>query len=142
MAEALFRRMLKENNMHNVEVDSAGVAVFLPSGASENAIEVMRRKGIDLSEHRAKQVTQEDIQQADLILTMTVGHRERLTRLYPYAADKIFTLKEYISNETDLHDLDILDPFGGDIHHYEQCADEIYHCLESLIPKIKDEWGL
>ena len=52
------------------------------------------RRGIDLREHRAQQVTREMIEDADLILTMTWDQREAVLQLVPQAQGKVFTLKE------------------------------------------------
>ncbi len=139
MAEALFKDMLQNCGIDNIEVHSAGVAVFFPSGASSNAVEVMKNRNIDLSRHQSRQVTKEMVDTADLVLTMTVSHRERLVHLFPYAADKIFTLKEYVNDADMNRDFDIIDPFGGDLECYDKCADEIYACLQKLLEKLKME---
>ncbi len=143
MAEAMLKKLLQEQGIKDVMVSSAGTAVFYSSGASQNSIEVMNGRGIDLSSHCSRQVDKEMIDEASLILTMTVQHRENVIRLCPNAADKVFTFKEFIySNEQQL-DFDIIDPYGGSKSHYEQCFHEIFGLLEQLIEKLKkdyDEW--
>ncbi|MDK2798811.1 MAG: protein arginine phosphatase [Clostridiales bacterium] len=141
MAEGLFKKMLEDNGIKDIEVTSAGTAVFFPSGASKHAVEVMKEKGIDLSVHQSKQINDEMIEQADLILTMTVNHQQQLLRICPQAADKIFTLKEFAYGIEDIDVPDISDPFGLPKEYYEQCAKEIYLSLVKVIEKIKSEKG-
>lgn len=137
MAEALLKKILKDHGIEDIEVDSAGIAVFSSSGASKHAIEVMKERKIDLSTHRSKQVTKDLIQQANLIFTMTTQHRDRILHLCPSAADKTFTLKEYANVEDEHASLNISDPFGMPKEYYEKCAREIYNALEKMIDNIK-----
>ena len=139
MAEALLKYMLEKNHIENVEVFSAGTGVFYTSGASEYAVEVMKEKGIDLSFHRSKQVTDDMLLEADLILTMTESHKKTLLRINPGVADKVFTLKEFAYGPYEVDDTDISDPFGLSKNYYEQCGDEIVQALQMVIEKIKKD---
>lgn len=121
MAEALLRQ---KNDAHTVS--SAGLSVFSAAPAAENAITVMQEYGADLSAHRARQLTVEAVQNADLILTMTAGHKAVLCTLFPNAAPKTRTLGEYAGTP----ESDVDDPFGGDLATYRACAAEIARLLE------------
>lgn len=127
MAAALFNKMAVEKNLP-VRIESAGIYAVDGQPASAGAIGAMEKYGIDLSGHRAKPVKPELLDKCDLILTMTAGHRDALL---PYAPGKVYTLCEYggISG-------DIKDPFGGDVHIYEECAAEILCALEKVAEKI------
>jgi len=97
MAEAIAKKLLSEEfGESNVEVISAGTAALEGSPASPQAVEVMKKKGIDLLGHRAKRVTPELIEKADLVLTMTEGHKRQILAMVPSAWGKVFTLKEYV----------------------------------------------
>lgn len=65
----------------------------------EPAVEAIRAeagsRGLDLSHHRGARIGAVDVQSADLLLTATVSHRDRLAALAPDAAGRIFTLKEF-----------------------------------------------
>lgn len=142
MAEAMFKKLLQDHDIQGVQCTSAGMAVFAPDRASAQAVEVMKQQGIDLSQHRARQVTGEMIGEADLILTMTSGHRDQLLRMYPDVANKVFTLKEFANHtdeNCDIHRgaIDVSDPFGLSVPYYEQCSKEIYECLCKILEKIK-----
>ncbi|MFC4402856.1 low molecular weight protein arginine phosphatase [Gracilibacillus xinjiangensis] len=88
MAEA----MLKHKTNH--EVKSAGIMAADGFPASEATMEVLRDKGISLN-HQSKQVNHELMEWADLILTMTAGHRDSLKHMFPERGERIFTLKEF-----------------------------------------------
>jgi len=101
MAEAIFKDRIRNLNL-DIEVISAGTAVFRKSKASNHAIHVMDEKGIDLSSHRSRAVSPEMIDRADLILTMTQEHKKAVLEIAPRAAEKVFTLKEYtLERESD-----------------------------------------
>ncbi len=120
MAEALLRMKTKEHT-----VSSAGLFALSPSPASEHAASVMQSYGIDISAHRARQLTDKMVEEADLILTMTQGHKAVLLTIFPNAASKTFTLPEYAGKSGDVED-----PFGGDLPLYEACAKNIDALLE------------
>jgi protein-tyrosine phosphatase len=93
MAEALLRKMAKEENLA-IDVRSAGVSAIEGMDATEHAKQVLCEKGIEPA-HRTQMVTEELMEWADLILTMTTSHKQFLLHRYPQHMDKIFTLKEY-----------------------------------------------
>lgn len=99
MAEALFRRLAQEAGL-KVVVRSAGVSAMEGMAASRHALEVLKQKGID-HEHRTRSVEPGLLDWADLILTMTIGHKQVLTAYYPQTVGKVFTLKEYVLSDGD-----------------------------------------
>ncbi len=96
MAERLTAKMLERFDLgDDVQVMSAGLAALPGEPASSGACEAMRRDGIDLSNHRAKQLTKKMVEEADLILTMTASQKRHLLEIYPMSAGKVFVLKEF-----------------------------------------------
>ncbi len=130
MAEALARRALAElyPDHQYVEFASAGIAALSNGGASYQAISVLKMMGLDLSKHKSAQVSPEDIEQAELVLTMTHAHRDNLKRLVPGAANKIFTLSEYAGSDDD-----IPDPFGSSIEFYRMVAVELDNLSRTIL---------
>ncbi|HHV71609.1 MAG TPA: protein tyrosine phosphatase [Clostridia bacterium] len=97
MAEYYLRNLLREkfpNREFNVY--SAGISAVPNSRASQNAIEVMKEEGIDLSGHLATQLTPEHLIRADIILTMTDSQKRAIINLVPSVRDKVFLLKQYM----------------------------------------------
>jgi protein-tyrosine-phosphatase len=99
MAEALFRRLAQEAGLE-VEVRSAGVSALDGMSASNHAVKVLKKKGID-HDHRSRSLQPELVEWADLILTMTMGHKQMLTAYYPQTVGKAYTLKEYVLSDRD-----------------------------------------
>ncbi len=134
MAEAIARKMLRDRNRQDqVAVSSAGTAALPNAGATEQAIAVMEEMGIDLREHKATLLTPELVKEADLVLTMTGAHKEQVKRLIPGAEEKVFTLAEFAGAGTD-----ILDPLGGPVAVYRQCAADLRYLIGLTLDKIKD----
>ena len=125
MAEACAESMIPDHDFQ-----SAGI--FAQEGApmSANAEAALSFYNIPYREHRARPLTAESIDKADLILTMSGGHKRMLEAS---AENKVFTLREYT-----LGDLgDIADPFGGDEDTYIKCLEEIIECINALKEKLK-----
>lgn len=121
-----------DNDM-DLNVSSAGIMAIEGATVSANAVLAMKEKGIDISEHKAYQLREKDVEEADLILTMTDGQKMMISQLAP---DKIFTLGEFSGN-----DYDIADPYGGDLTEYRETADEIYDMMVDAAEKLADMIG-
>ncbi len=79
----------------NVTVRSAGLSALSGMPADATAVRLMRGRGLDISAHRALQITRELCQQAELVLVMTAEQREQLEKVYPFACGRVFRLGEY-----------------------------------------------
>lgn len=95
MAAVLARHYLGQMGILDVEVQSAGEVACGGEPATPEAREAMAAYGLDLSEHRARALDEDLVAGADLVLTMTLGQRDRLRRRWPDHAGKIYALKEY-----------------------------------------------
>jgi len=138
MAAALAQKILAGMPLDGVqaEIVSAGLAAMPGDSASTGAVTVMREKGLDLSGHRSTLLTRRDVEQADLVLTMTAGHREALCRLTPQCAGKIHTLAHYAGASGD-----VPDPFGQDDHAYRRVAAVLEELVVSALRRFGNEWG-
>lgn len=135
MAEQLFKDMLKkQGNQSAYEVSSAGINAIPHQYASDNSIEVMKEKGIDLDSHRSTMLTINLIEAQDLVLTMTQSHKDAILSSVPHLRDRVYTLKEYAGLTGD-----ICDPFGGSIETYSRALEDIEHSIIKLIKKLEEE---
>jgi protein-tyrosine-phosphatase len=92
MAEVLLRRRLAIAG-----VDGTTSSAGLYDGgapATAHGIEVMADRGLDLTEHRSRQVAADMLDQADLVIAMAREHLREAVVLRPEALPKTFTLKE------------------------------------------------
>jgi protein arginine phosphatase len=97
MAEAFMRDELgAENGAADVAIRSVGLQAEEGSNPPAEVIEVMGEMGFDVSGHRARQLRGEDVEEADLILTMAMHNSSRLLTAYQEAVDRVFTLKEFV----------------------------------------------
>ena len=134
MAEVLFRERIGDNA--DWEAASAGIFASVDSPASANAIEAVHELGIDLSAHQSQPLTAELVEQADLIVTMTAGHRFEILQALPEVEAKVCLIKSF---GTSTVPADISDPFGGSLKIYKEARDEIDRALSDLILFIHDE---
>ncbi len=131
MAEGLFRRMVEGRG--DVRVVSAGLHAMNGQPASEHTVEAMAEEGIDLSRFRSQGLTDELVERADLIFTMTRGHLDALQTFFPEAADKAFLVREF-DPAADAHSLDVPDPIGQSRSVYFRCRDVLRKALTTLLP--------
>jgi len=125
LAEEMLKRTLKERGIDGVNVTSAGTGAWDGAPASEGAYLVGLERGLDLSGHRARLLTRELVDQADLILTMARHHRARVDELG--GEGRVFVLGEYAGRDGD--GAEVSDPFGGDLDVYRNTCVE----LEGLV---------
>lgn len=135
MAEGLLKQIAGDDA--SVQVLSGGLFANAGEPVSGNAAQAMREMGIDISAHTAKNIHVAVVQEADLILTMTQAHEDLILRMFGVeAADKTYTLLEYIGE-----DGDVIDPFGQDLEHYRRCAGMLKGALQKAYEKIRSENG-
>lgn len=99
LAEALLIRELPGKT-----VWSAGLAAMVGHPADPMSLEVASLHGLNLSAHRAQQVTGWMCQHAELILVMEQGHKTQLEQQFPLVRGKVFRLGE-------IGKFDISDPY-------------------------------
>ncbi|MCL6449972.1 MAG: low molecular weight protein arginine phosphatase [Acetobacteraceae bacterium] len=101
MAEAMLRGLAPGGPPHRPgpgwEVASAGLSALPGAPASPHAVQALSEAGLDLSRHRARQITREMVESSDLILTMTRQQKRAVLELAPRAAGRVFTLKEFVA---------------------------------------------
>lgn len=130
LAEGFLKKLLEENPVAGMEIGSAGLTAFPGSPASFHSVRVARENSVSLAEHKARRVTPEIIDNADLILVMEPGHRQQLLDRYPETSAKVLLLRSfarYGSRERAIHD-----PYGLNLEAYRFCFEDIKECVESL----------
>lgn len=129
MAQVIAEDIFKKKNI-NVKVISRGIAVYFPNSISLNSLTALRENGYDCINHKAQQITKDDIEECDLILTMTQQHKIFLNRLVEdeKLQGKIFTLKEYTKSDIS----DIQDPYDKNIEEHRNCILQLSKCIEIL----------
>jgi protein-tyrosine phosphatase len=86
--------------------------------ASEHAVMLMRERGLDISRHRARQITPDMVHAADLVLVMEAGHKRAIDMNEPAARGKVHRLGEW-------QDQDIADPYQQPREAFEAALTDI-----------------
>lgn len=131
LAEAIARREAESRGWTHLSVASAGVAAGEGGVASEGAIRAAARHGLDLSAHRSRQLSVEDVRGADLLLAMSPGHLLVLHEMG--GAEKSLLLADFVESggEGEGGGRAVADPFGGGEAEYESTIRQ----LRDLIPR-------
>jgi protein-tyrosine-phosphatase len=130
LAAALLERALRERGV-DVRVGRHGAWDGAP--ASEGAYLVGLERGLDLSGHRARLLTRELVEGADLILTMARHHRARVDELG--GEGRVFVLGEYAGRGDD----EVSDPFGGDLDVYRDTCQELEALAAAVAERLAAE---
>jgi len=97
MAEYLLKARLPADS--GKQIHSAGIGALVDKPADAIAQELLQEQGIDASPHRARQVTQDMLARADLILAMEDGHLKRLHEIAPQIRGRAFLLGKWQNNQ-------------------------------------------
>jgi len=135
LAAALLQRALTDRGIEGMDVSSAGTGAWDGAPVSEGAYLVGLERGLDLSAHRARLLTRELIEEADLVLTMARHHRARVDELG--GEGRVFVLGEYAGREGD--EAEVSDPFGGDLEVYRDTCVELEALIEAAVERIVKE---
>lgn len=135
MAEAIMRRTLEERGVSEITVSSAGTGAFEGAPASEGAYLVALEHGLDLSAHRARRLTARVIQDADLILTMSAHHRDRV--IDEGGMGKVFLLGTYSGRRGE--DAVVNDPYGASLDEYRITYDELDRLIQAAVGRLEAE---
>ena len=133
MAEAI----LRSKGITGVAVRSGGVHAQDGWEISSNARTLIEEADMPYTPV-SRAVTREDLEWADLVLTMTEAHRTILLHANPDVEHKAFTLKGFV--QADVH-ADVHDPFGGDLETYRLTFDELSRIIERLEKKLSEDSG-
>ncbi len=116
---------------HQIQISSAGIAAMPGGRPSPQSVEVLVEKGLDLTSHSSQPVSEHLIRNADLILTMTNGHRNALLQQWPELHGRAFVLRSDKG--------DVSDPIGHSSEVYRQCAEQIEQNLEPWVNTILEQ---
>jgi protein-tyrosine phosphatase len=129
MAEGVFRQAFVEVNNFESRIRSAGLGALVGHPPDPKAIQLMMEKGIDISDHRARQLNQEMIRKSDLILVMELDQKNTIEEIEPTARGKVFRLGEWGG-------FDIPDPYQKEIHIFEKTLILIEQGVSQWIKKL------
>lgn len=126
MAEGIVQQLIEQRQLEKeIRVQSMGLAAYDGQLPTEQAIEVMRELDVDISDHKARRVMLQDLQEADLCYVMTLSHKNILLEALPELEDRILVL-------------DIPDPYGRSVTTYRTCRDEMKAFFEEEFHRMEN----
>ena len=128
MAEYLFLSRLAPNSPWTAH--SAGLSAVDGLAASRTAIEVMDEIGVNIRKHYSRELTNELIDEATIILVMTGAHAAELKQRFPKARDRVYLLGSFNKNAKEK---EISDPVGSSVEIYRRTLNDIAGGIGGLI---------
>jgi tRNA threonylcarbamoyl adenosine modification protein (Sua5/YciO/YrdC/YwlC family) len=125
MAEALLKKRIADRlgckvaelEDRGIVVMSAGISAPPGSRSAAEAQQAMQERGLDLTQHESQPLSERIVRFADLVITMTRGHRETILDAWPEAESRV----QLISRGKG----DVADPIGGPLDLYRRCAEQL-----------------
>jgi protein-tyrosine-phosphatase len=138
-----------------LKVTTSGTHVIEGMPMSWRTRDAITSLGLPVPDHRSRQATAHELDTADLVIALAREHVMWMRRVHPTAAPRTATLKRLARDLPEdngplfervarmrLHEQqlepweDVLDPAGGDLDVFLECAQEIADLLHALIPRL------
>ena len=119
-AEALLKNKLAGTH---IQVSSAGLGALVDKPLEATATQILENAGHSLPEHKARQLTDVMLRQADLILVMEKRHLNSITSLSPESRGKTFLIGKW------LDDLEVPDPY----RQHREAFEHVYQILDRSV---------
>lgn len=136
-AEGIFRTMVRDASIeHLVKIDSAGTHAFHVGEAPDpRAQAAAKKRGIDISMLRARQVSKDDFRDHDLILAMDWENLALLQQTSPKQYQhKLMLLMRFA---TDNEEATVPDPYYGGSDGFEKVINYATDACTGLIEVVK-----
>lgn len=150
MAGAVLRE-----HVPGLKVTTSGTHVIEGMPMSWRTRDAITSLGLPIPDHRSRQATVAELDSADLVIALAREHVGWMRREHPRAAPRTATLKRLARDLPDdgtplatrvatmaLADVeldpdeDVMDPAGGDLDVFLECAQEISGLLHQVIPRL------
>lgn len=134
LAEVLFRSQLERRGLaESWRVGSAGVWALEGSPAARSALQTAAARGLNLAAHRARPVTADLLQQADLVLVMEREHQQAIQSTFPAWAGRIHLLRQMVGEVGEVED-----PIGLPVDRVRSMYEELERILVQGWPRIRE----
>lgn len=132
LSEAIARRLVAERGLTRITVGSAGTSAWSDAPPSDGALLIAMEQGLDLGDHRARQLSPEIVASADLILAMGPHHLDRAEALG--GSGKSWLLTAYANGGASARA--VSDPFGGNLDVYRATFDELTREIIAVLDRV------
>lgn len=124
MAEAMFKQLCKAIKL-KVDASSCGLFANVGEKISKNSNIALRKLGFKGTRHKANAFSEQNLNQVDLIVTMSQTQKAQLMHL-----NNVISFKELMG-------FDIIDPYMQNEKVYIACAEQILVGVKKLIEILK-----
>jgi len=126
VGEGFLKNYFIKSGQTDRSVSSAGIAAVVGAPASAHSVTLMRRRGIDISSHMARQLTHEMMIEHDLVLVMEMEQKKFLEQRFPFSKGKVQMIGRFQNKE-------IEDPYLKPIEAFELMVTQVENYLEDWI---------
>jgi protein-tyrosine-phosphatase len=131
LSASLLQRALDASDL-DFTVGSAGTGAWEAAPASEGSYLVALENQLDLSGHRARMLTRELVDEADVILTMSRQHLARVRELGGGGRAHLFG--EYAGLEG--QSAEVADPYGGELDDYRATFRQLAAMMPAIVARL------
>jgi protein-tyrosine phosphatase len=139
MAEAIFNALAEERGLA-YRAASAGVAALEGENITPNARAALEEVGIYAPTHRARQVDEAMLREADLVLAMGPQHVATLRRRFEGLSERVYALPEYALGASP--EEGIPDPYGQTMTAFRASVRQLLEHIEGLVKRLEREEAL
>jgi len=140
LAEGILREKLRKRNIPAL-IDSCGFESFHVGDAPDpRAQQVARKRGIDISTHRARLFSTDDFDRFDRIYAMDSGHLEKIGRCSRNGHDR--AKADLVMNAARPgENLDVPDPWYDDLHAFEEVFIQLAEACDAIAEQLNSGSG-
>lgn len=142
MAEYALREAAQQAGLGDeVEVSSVGTTrEEVGNPIDRRAGELLRRHGIDPSAHRARHLSDQELEDADLVLALDHDHVDPLRHLGGDGLDgRLHMVRDFAPEPVD--DTGIRDPWWGDESDFDLAWEQITDATDRILEKVRTDLG-
>lgn len=132
-AECIFNNLAKKDNNTQIQAISRGIYAQDFYAVPDKLWAFLASKGIGKIEHKSTLLTKQDLENCDLILTMTADQKEDILDRFAQFTDKVFMLKEYVYDKEE----EVKDPISFGTSSFNKVMEKVYTAVCDLYDKIK-----
>jgi protein-tyrosine phosphatase len=129
MAEYLLKSS-SQLDQSNMTIISAGLGAMVGHSADPTVRTLLAEQGIDCRQHIAQQVSEQLVDDMDLILVMEQHHRQDMLNRFPNARSKLFLLRHHDQQ-------DVADPYKQGLSAFEQAKNDITIGIDQWVNTLK-----
>jgi protein-tyrosine phosphatase len=104
--------------------------------AAEDAVVHAAEYGLAMEAHRARQLSEELLDAADLVLLMDRSHEKMILAFWSHHRDKLRYMTEFDPKGKGKKK-DVTDPYGTSDRVYRKCFQLIERCVDGLVDELR-----